>query len=95
VKKTVSAALERGLPEVVMGGGVACNSELRSRLHEACRAEGLRLYCPPPELCTDNAAMVAALGYRLYQAGYRSDLEQDVHPNLRLGDPIPGSARTA
>lgn len=94
VKKTVNAALERGLRQVVMGGGVACNSELRSRLQKACQAEGLKLYCPPGALCTDNAAVVAALGHRLYQAGYRSGMEQDVHPNLRLGHPIPGSART-
>jgi N6-L-threonylcarbamoyladenine synthase len=94
VKKTVNAALEQGLSDVIMGGGVACNTELRSRLRAACKAEGLRLYYPPGALCTDNAAMVAALGYRLYEAGYRSGMEQDVYPNLRLGEPIPGSAKT-
>ncbi len=93
VRKTLSAAIERGLEDVLLGGGVACNTELRSRLRAVCEAEGLRLYCPPGDLCTDNAAMVAALGYRLYTAGYRSGMEQDVYPNLRLGDPIPGSAR--
>jgi tRNA N6-adenosine threonylcarbamoyltransferase len=95
VKKTITAAADRGLQEVLLGGGVACNTELRSRLQAACRAEGLRLYSPPVDLCTDNAAMVAALGYRLYEAGYRSGTEQDVYPNLRLGDPIPGSVRVA
>jgi N6-L-threonylcarbamoyladenine synthase len=94
VKKTLNAALERGLADVVMGGGVACNTELRSRLRAACDTEGLRLYTPPGELCTDNAAVIAALGYRLFKAGYRSGMEQDVYPNLHPGDPIPGSAKT-
>lgn len=91
VRKSLSAALDRGLADVVLGGGVACNTELRSRLQAACESEGLRLYCPPGALCTDNAAMVAALGFRLFSAGYRSGMEQDVYPNLRLGDPIPGN----
>jgi N6-L-threonylcarbamoyladenine synthase len=91
VRKTVGAALERGLRDVVLGGGVACNTMLRGWLGEACEEEGLNLVAPSPSLCTDNAAMVAALGYRRYVKGHRSSLEQDVYPNLRFGDPIPGS----
>jgi len=90
VKKTVDAALERGLARVVVGGGVACNSELRRWLAEACDGNGLRLVLPSAGLCTDNAAMVASLGYYRYQAGHRSGLELDVYPNLRLGAPVPG-----
>ncbi len=93
VRKTVAAALERGLRDVVLGGGVACNSRLRLLLGEACAEEGLSLVYPSGDLCTDNAAMVAALGHRLFAAGYRSGLEQDVFPNLRFGDPIPGNDR--
>lgn len=91
VRKTVAAAIERGLRDVVLGGGVACNSRLRLLLGEACAEEGLKLVYPSGDLCTDNAAMVAALGHRLFAAGYRSSLEQDVFPNLRFGDPIPGN----
>lgn len=89
VKKTVSAALDRGLREIVVGGGVACNSALRSMLARACDHEGIRLACPSPVLCTDNAAMVAALGRRLFEKGRRSGLAQDVFPNLSLGRPAP------
>lgn len=89
VKKTVDAALERGLRKVVMGGGVACNGVLRRWLEEACEEKGLTLVQPSPALCTDNAAMVASLGYYRYVAGHRSGLELDVYPNLRLGAPIP------
>lgn len=89
VVKTVDAALERGLRKVVMGGGVACNSVLRRWLAEACEENGLALAQPSPSLCTDNAAMVASLGYFRYKAGHRSGLELDVYPNLRLGATIP------
>ncbi|MCG2796157.1 MAG: tRNA (adenosine(37)-N6)-threonylcarbamoyltransferase complex transferase subunit TsaD [Actinomycetia bacterium] len=85
VHKTVRAARDRGLQDVVMGGGVACNRALRLMLGEACEEEGLELVYPSPGLCTDNAAMIAALGYLRYQAGHRAGLETDVYPNLRMG----------
>jgi N6-L-threonylcarbamoyladenine synthase len=43
---------------------VACNSRLRERLNEACAGEGLALYLPEPNLCTDNGAVVAGLGFQ-------------------------------
>lgn len=85
VKKTLIAAEERGLRDIVIGGGVACNRRLRAWLGEACEEEGLNLVYPSPVLCTDNAAMVAALGYRRYVAGHRAGLDQDVFPNLPIG----------
>jgi len=57
------------------GGG---NGRLRQVLQEHALAAGLELFLPPPALCTDNAAMVAALGYRLLMAGERLDLTGDV-----------------
>lgn len=89
VRKTVAAALDRGLCDVVVGGGVACNSLLREWLASECDAEGLRLVCTSPALCTDNGAMVAAAGFLKYGAGNSSELDTDVYPNLRLGQPIP------
>jgi N6-L-threonylcarbamoyladenine synthase len=89
VKKTVAAALDRGLADIVMGGGVACNSMLRERMAAACDAEGLVLSRTTPSLCTDNAAMVAAAGYMHWRAGRVSGLDADVYPNLRLGVPVP------
>lgn len=93
VTKTVNAALELGLSRVVAGGGVACNSELRSRLERECEENGLGLTLASPGLCTDNAAMVAALGYLRYKGGYRSGLDLDVYPKLSPGQPIPGETK--
>ncbi len=45
---------------VALGGGVAANSELRAAAGELCADLGVELHVPPPELCTDNAAMIAA-----------------------------------
>jgi N6-L-threonylcarbamoyladenine synthase len=47
-------------------------------LHDHARNTGIELFLPPPALCTDNAAMVAVLGYRLLMAGERLDLDGDV-----------------
>ena len=63
-------ALEQeGCSRLVVCGGVAANGRLRQVLQEHARGAGLELFLPPPALCTDNAAMVAALGYRLLMAG--------------------------
>jgi len=57
----VGGALGRErVPRLAIGGGVAANSELRTHLSELCAELGVRLHAPPPELCTDNAAMIAA-----------------------------------
>ncbi len=100
VKKTIAAALDRGLRDVVIGGGVACNSALREWLGRECAREGLRLVHTSPALCTDNAAMVAAVGFMRFEAGHASGLDADVYPNLKLGEPMPdsrarGTARAA
>jgi N6-L-threonylcarbamoyladenine synthase len=67
--KTIRAATERGLDTVVLGGGVAANSRLRALAEQRCDAAGLHLRVPRPGLCTDNGAMVAALGAHLLAAG--------------------------
>ena len=74
VRKTVAAARAVAVDNVVVGGGVAANSALRGGLQEACAAAGLRLHLTPMEYCTDNAAMVAALGYHRFRAGHTADL---------------------
>jgi tRNA N6-adenosine threonylcarbamoyltransferase len=72
-------ALEQeGCSRLVVCGGVAANGRLRQVLQEHARAAGLDLFLPPPALCTDNAAMVAALGYHLLIAGQRLELDGDV-----------------
>ena len=78
--KAVRAAREHGVEHVVIGGGVAANSRLRALAEERCAAAGLRLRVPRPGLCTDNGAMVAALGAQLVADGAtpaRLDLAAD------------------
>lgn len=61
-RKTVAAAVAEGVTDVVIGGGVAANRALRERLTETAAARGLRVFVPPFENCTDNAAMIAYAG---------------------------------
>ncbi len=67
--KAVLACRENGITEVLLGGGVAANSRLRQLTEQRCAAAGIRLTVPPLALCTDNGAMVAALGAQLVMAG--------------------------
>jgi N6-L-threonylcarbamoyladenine synthase len=64
-RKAVAACRAHGVGYLVIGGGVAANSRLRALAQERCAAAGLRLRVPRPGLCTDNGAMVAALGAEL------------------------------
>ena len=67
--KAVRACRDHGVDHLVLGGGVAANSRLRALAEERCEAAGIVLRVPSPRLCTDNGAMVAALGSRLVEAG--------------------------
>ncbi len=84
VNKAVFAAKRRGDDKLVLAGGVAANSALRAMLSQECAESGIRLYFPPPVLCTDNAAMIASAAYYLYKAGIRDDLSLDAYPSLPL-----------
>ncbi len=68
-RKAVLACKENGVGHLLIGGGVAANSRLRVMAEERCAAEGIVLRVPRPKLCTDNGAMVAALGARMVQTG--------------------------
>lgn len=67
--RMVAACTDHGVEHVVIGGGVAANSRLRAMAQARCDAAGITLRIPRPELCTDNGAMVAALGSRLVASG--------------------------
>ena len=82
VTKAVKAASDHGARSIVLSGGVAANSLLRSEL---ARRAPLPVIAPPPELCTDNGAMIAAAGHARLLAGERSGLAMDVEPGLRIG----------
>jgi N6-L-threonylcarbamoyladenine synthase len=67
--KAIDACREHGVGTLVIGGGVAANSRLRALAVERCERAGIEVRVPRPRLCTDNGAMVAALGSRLVAAG--------------------------
>ncbi|WFE25061.1 tRNA (adenosine(37)-N6)-threonylcarbamoyltransferase complex transferase subunit TsaD [Solwaraspora sp. WMMD791] len=78
--KAIDACRERGVETLVIGGGVAANSRLRAMAEQRCARYGIRVRVPRPKLCTDNGAMVAALGSHLVAAGVpasRLDLPAD------------------
>ena len=77
VRKTFRAVERTGARHVVLGGGVAANGRLRERLTEEAGSRDVAVLIPPPALCTDNAAMVAAVGAMLLEAGARDDLALD------------------
>ncbi len=75
VTKTVRAAVRENIVNVVIAGGVACNSELRASMAAACERRGLRLFLPAPQNCTDNAAMIAYAGTVKLRLGQTSGFE--------------------
>ncbi|MDY6055828.1 tRNA (adenosine(37)-N6)-threonylcarbamoyltransferase complex transferase subunit TsaD [Micrococcus sp.] len=84
--KAVRACREEGLTHLLLGGGVAANSRLRVLLADRCRSAGIELVVPPVNLCTDNGAMVAALGARLVADGVPpSDLAFGADPGQPVG----------
>jgi N6-L-threonylcarbamoyladenine synthase len=68
-RKAIDAASSRGIEDLLIGGGVAANSRLRAMAEERAAARGIRVRVPRPGLCTDNGAMVAALGAELVARG--------------------------
>ena len=79
-RKAIDAATSRGIEDILIGGGVAANSRLRAMAEERASARGIRVRVPRPGLCTDNGAMVAALGAELVRRGRtpsRLDLPAD------------------
>ena len=69
LQKSIKACKQTGIDSLVIAGGVAANSRLRFVAEQRCTAAGIELRTPPPSLCTDNGAMVAALGSLAVSAG--------------------------
>jgi N6-L-threonylcarbamoyladenine synthase len=69
VTKAVNACLDHNIPRLLLGGGVVANARLREVAKEKCEANGIELRIPAFSLCTDNGAMIAALGAQLVMAG--------------------------
>jgi N6-L-threonylcarbamoyladenine synthase len=82
VTKTIEAAKQLKVEQILVSGGVAANKMLSQQL---LTKSPVPVLIPPPHLCTDNAAMVAACGYYHFQAGRTSAYDLDVVPSLSLG----------
>ncbi len=87
VQKTLQAARDCGVARIVLAGGVACNSRLRQMMRESAGRENVAVFYPPLNLCTDNAAMIAAAGHFRLSRGERADLRLNAQPSLRLDNP--------
>ena len=84
VEKTYQAALEYEVKQVIVAGGVAANRGLRAALEEKFSMTDIPLLIPPLHLCTDNAAMIAAVGTIAYEQGKRSGWDLNANPSLTL-----------
>jgi len=91
-RKAVAACSDLGVCDLVIGGGVAANSRLRAVAEQRCAAAGLRLRVPRPALCTDNGAMVAALGAELVARDRpASALDLPTDPSLPVTEVLVGA----
>ncbi|MDP6583345.1 MAG: hypothetical protein QF535_01730, partial [Anaerolineales bacterium] len=78
------ALAHTGKSELVLGGGVACNSRLQEMCKIMCAERGAKFFCPSRDLLVDNAAMIAFTGEIMYNAGVRDNLDElDIKPRER------------
>jgi N6-L-threonylcarbamoyladenine synthase len=86
VARARRALAREGIARLGVVGGVAANGRLRREIARAARADGFQATFPPPELCTDNAAMIAAAGARLLARGERHGLALDSFSRVPVGE---------
>ncbi len=85
--KAIGACVDLEVPRLLLGGGVIANTRLRALAEERTDAAGIALRIPPLSLCTDNGAMIAALGAQLIMAGHEpSSLEFSADSTLPVSD---------
>jgi N6-L-threonylcarbamoyladenine synthase len=91
--KTLRAAAQSGARGVVLGGGVAANSLLRSEMQRRGSEAGVRVALPSRAMCTDNAAMIAAAAWHRLRSDGPMDLDCGAYPNLKLSEVPRGESR--
>ena len=84
VKKTITAAQQNKHQTIVMGGGVASNQQLRSKMQQECNHAGMDFFVPRPFYCTDNAAMIGLAGYYHFQNGSMINPDDDAYSRSPL-----------
>lgn len=84
VPRTIAAAKELGYDKLVVAGGVAANSRIRSDFEKAAKANALQLFVPPLRLCGDNGAMVGAQAYYEYLAGNTAGSDLNAYASMDL-----------
>jgi N6-L-threonylcarbamoyladenine synthase len=82
--KIINAAVKKGSDHIALVGGVAANSRLRERVKSEADKKGICLHIPSIDLCGDNAAMIAAVGYHYLKKGIHSGLNADVYSRARI-----------
>lgn len=83
VEKTFRLTYEKNMDIIVLSGGVSANSRIREAFEERGKKEGIKIYYPTLDLCTDNAAMIGSAAYYLYKSG-KYDTNTFADPNLSL-----------
>ncbi len=86
VNKVVMAANRKGVKQVMLAGGVACNNHLKNRMVDTARSEGMSVYYPRPSYCTDNGAMIALCGYHRIKRNQTTHMAVDVRAKYPIQD---------
>ena len=76
------------MKKIAIAGGVAANTLLRTQMEAEAGKDGIEFFCPPIDLCTDNAAMISCAGYLNFIAGIRGELDLNAVPQLSLGEEL-------
>ena len=84
INKTKKALINENISNLIVAGGVAANQQLREEIDKLAKELNINYSIPPLSFCTDNAAMIAAVGYYLYKAGVRANYDLNAISNINL-----------